>query len=284
MAPAERGFCSGGGAVHAGSSPMSACVGPFIGITSDFIEKSNLAATGSYSLYPWYALGKRYGDAVVAAGGIPLMLCCSMSCVQAYAHRLDGLLVTGSAFDIDPALYDETYRHPTTVTRPARTRFEWALVQTFLKLNKPVLGISGGMQLLNVIKGGTLFQHIIEEVPDALNHTQHVDLTCAQHTVEIDEESKLAKALRVYEPALASSLKDPKRSVLRLETNSYHHQGVKVVGRGLCVAARATDGMIEALESTEDHFCAGVQWQPEFCLSPVDIAIFKAFVSAASPK
>lgn len=264
------------------ATPDRAGKRPLIGVTSDFIEKNGPVVGTVYSEYPWCALGKRYGDAVVRTGGIPVILICDMACVEAYAQIVDGLLITSSAFDVDPALYGEPSHHPTTVPRPVRTQFEWTLTRMMLALDKPIFSISGGMQLMNVVEGGTLFQHLIEEVPQSLNHTQFQVLTQPQHTVEIDENSNLADIIRTYEGDFARTLKDPQRPFLRLETNSYHHQGVKNLGRGLRVEARSVDGVVEAIWSTEHRFCLGVQWQAEFCLTPVDIAIFKAFIHAAS--
>ena len=130
----------------------------------------------------------------------------------------------------------------------------------------PVLGICGGMQLLNVALGGTLIQHIPDEIPEALAHEQPNPRDEPGHEVALSADSLL-------------------RSICRsdgLAVNSAHHQAVKAVGAGLTVNAVAPDGVIEGIEAPGQRFCLGVQWHPEFAITPADRAIFSAFVAAAA--
>ena len=139
---------------------------PLIGLTLD------AEPAGGWSKYPWYALRQNYTAAVAAAGGLAVPLPHDPGLAEAYLDRLDGLIVTGGAFDVDPALYGATERHETVALKTERTSAELAFLQGALARDLPVLGICGGQQLLAVALGGTLFQHIPDAVPDALAHEQ----------------------------------------------------------------------------------------------------------------
>ncbi|HXA69124.1 MAG TPA: gamma-glutamyl-gamma-aminobutyrate hydrolase family protein, partial [Stellaceae bacterium] len=127
---------------------------PVIGLTLD------AEPPGGYSALPWYALRENYCAAVVRAGGLPLLLPHEVEQADAYLRIIDGLVVTGGGFDIDPAIFGAETRHPTIKTKDRRTQFELAVTRRGLSADKPVLGICGGQQLLNVALGGTLIQHI----------------------------------------------------------------------------------------------------------------------------
>ena len=139
---------------------------PAIGITLDREEP------GGYSKFPWPALRENYCRAVSKAGGLPVLLPHETERAEEYLSLIDGLIVSGGAFDIDPALFGAVERHATVTTKDARTAFEWSVTRRALDRDIPVLGICGGQQLLHVVLGGTLIQHIPDEVPGALAHEQ----------------------------------------------------------------------------------------------------------------
>ena len=232
---------------------------PVIGITMD------AEPPGGYSKFPWYALRRNYCGAVEAAGGLAVPLPHHPDRVDAWLERLDGLIVTGGAFDVDPAMFGASGRHPTVVTKDGRTEFEAAITRGALGRDMPVLGICGGQQLLNVLLGGTLIQHIPDEVPDALAHEQPNPRDEAGHSVRIEPGTLLHDIVGTEE----------------LAVNSAHHQAAGEVAGGVAVNATAPDGVIEGIEDRRYGFCIGVQWHPEFHINEGDRRLFEAFVRAA---
>ncbi len=231
---------------------------PIIGITLDSEEP------GGYSKMPWYALRKNYCEAVAAAGGVPLCLPHHVDLVENYLSMIQGLIVSGGAFDVAPALFGTTERHATVTLKPGRTTFELALIRGALDRDLPVLGICGGEQLMAVALGGSLIQHIPDEIKDALDHEQSTSHTQPSHHIALAPGSKLA--------AITGQS--------RIMVNSTHHQAVKAVGPGCTISATAPDGVIEAIEVPGQKFCIGVQWHPEYTVSPADTALLRAMVEA----
>jgi len=231
---------------------------PRIGLTLD------AEPPGGYARFPWYAIRENYADAIVATGGLPLALPHPVELADAYLDALDGIVVTGGAFDLDPALYGAVHRHASVVTKDRRTAFELALTRGALERGRPVLGICGGQQLLNVVLGGDLVQHIPDAVQACLAHEQPNPRSEPGHEVHIRAGTRLHGI--VGTPTLA--------------VNSAHHQAVGRVGPGVVVAAEAPDGVIEAIEDPRQPFCIGVQWHPEFLITAGDRALFEAFVAA----
>src|SRR5512134_1679340 len=235
---------------------------PVIGITLDREEP------GGYSKFPWLALRENYGRAVSKAGGLPVLLPHETERVQEYLALMHGLIVSGGAFDVDPALFGAAERHATVTTKDARTAFEWAITRAALDRDLPVLGICGGQQLLHVVLGGTLIQHIPEEVPGALAHEQSNPRNEPSHQVVVRDGTLLRRIVGVAEMAV----------------NSAHHQAARRAPEGVIVNAVAPDGVIEGIEAPARRFCLGVQWHPEFEISEGDTRIFAAFVHAARDK
>jgi putative glutamine amidotransferase len=233
---------------------------PIIGITLDS------EPAGGWSKMPWYALRQNYCDSVARAGGLPVPLPHEPELAAEYLAKLDGLLITGGAFDVDPSLFGAGTRHATVKTKDRRTAFEYAITKGAIDADKPVLGICGGQQLLNVVLGGTLIQHIPDEVKDALAHEQPNPRTEAGHSVKIVAGTLLHRVVKELE----------------LPVNSAHHQAVKAVGKGIVVNALAPDGVIEGIEDPRRRFCIGVEWHPEYSISPGDDRIFDAFIRAAA--
>ncbi len=199
------------------------------------------------------------------AGGIAVLLPHDAGAAGLYAAHLDGVVISGGNFDVDPASFGATTRHETVKTKDARTGFEWALTEEALELDKPVLGICGGQQLLNVVLGGTLIQHIPDEVTDALAHEQPNPRDEPGHTIEVTEDTLLHRIVGTAEMAV----------------NSAHHQAAGKMGGGVVVNAVAPDGVIEGIEAPRYRFCLGVQWHPEYAIDAGDPKIFSAFVEAA---
>jgi putative glutamine amidotransferase len=232
---------------------------PRIGLTLD------AEPPGGFSKLPWYAIRENYCDAISRAGGLPLPLPHEVELADDYALLLDGLVVTGGAFDVDPSLYGADDRHDTVTTKDRRTAFELAILNRFLKADRPVLGICGGQQLLNVALGGTLIQHIPDEITDCLAHEQSNPRTEPGHEVEVEAGTLLHRL---------------GNGASMLAVNSAHHQAAGDVGDGVVISGRAPDGVIEAIEVPGKRFCLGVQWHPEYSISAADDAIFSALIDA----
>ncbi len=233
---------------------------PLIGITLDSEDP------GSYSNMPWYALRQNYADVITQAGGIPVALPHEPDLADSYADLLDGLVVTGGAFDVDPAMFGATSRHDTVITKDRRTLFEKQVTEVMLAKDKPVLGICGGQQLLHVILGGTLIQHIPDEVENPLAHEQPNPRTEAGHDVAVTAGTLLHKIVGTD----------------TLPVNSAHHQAAKDISDNIIINAVAPDGVIEGIEDSRYRFCLGVQWHPEYHISDGDRKIFDALILEAS--
>lgn len=197
-----------------------------------------------------FYLGRHYSEAVEGLGGIPLHLSLipKREWIRETLEMLDGVLLPGSATDVDPLRYQEE-PHP----KLKRVIFEkdetdLLVIEEAEKLNLPILGICFGMQALNVARGGTLIQDIESQRENSLRHEQGIPLERNSHTIEIEKGSIL------------SEIAGEDKSLV----NSHHHQAVKSIGRDLKPTSRAKDGIIESLEDARPgRFALGVQWHPE---------------------
>ena len=232
---------------------------PVIGLTLDH------EPPGGWSKFPWYAIRENYCNAVRHADGLPILLPHDPEAAADYVDRIDGLIITGGGFDVDPALFGAETRHSTVTTKDRRTAFELAATRIALGRDMPVLGICGGQQLLNVALGGTLIQHIPDEVPGALPHRQPNPRDEPGHDVRV----------------IVGTLLHRIAGAEHLAVNSAHHQAVKAAGPGVVIDAVAGDGVVEGIEDPRRRFCLGVQWHPEFEIGEADRRIFRAFVEAA---
>ncbi|TAE84306.1 MAG: gamma-glutamyl-gamma-aminobutyrate hydrolase family protein [Alphaproteobacteria bacterium] len=232
---------------------------PRIGITMDH------ETTASYSRYPWYALRENYCSSIAQSGGVPLPIPHERALVETYLDMIDGLVITGGNFDVSPALYGQEVVSDTVSMKDNRTLCEYALVQGALARSMPILGICGGQQLLNVVLGGTLIQHIPDAIAQPLAHEQPNPRHEAGHVVSFVEDSMLARIAGCAQTSV----------------NSAHHQAVDVVAPKVRVNAYAPDGVIEGIELPDHPFCLGVQWHPEFFISEVDHKLYTAFIEAA---
>jgi len=239
---------------------------PLIGITADISEAPQRRFTASNE--PTIFLPRRYNRAVEMSGGIPFLLpfTASRALIRQYIDRLDGLVISGGAFDIHPSYYNERPIKEIGAIKEERTEFELEMTQLALKRDLPLLGICGGAQAINVALGGSLYQDIATQAPHADQHEQGAKKEIGGHKVIIAHGTRLEKILR-------------RRS---LEVNTTHHQAVKEIGTGLVVNATAEDGLIEGIESSRHSFVLGVQWHPEV-LAPRHVAqrrIFSFFIDS----
>lgn len=237
---------------------------PLIGINGDYRPtKADQKNAGALS---WYNAG--YFDSVTASGGVPMLLppYASDEDLRRVLAMLDGVVLSGCNFDLDPVRLGME-RNPSTRTMPTRREdFDRRLCKLAVEMRVPILAIGSGMQLLNVICGGTLHQHLPEDVPRALHHRDPVELTL-RHLIEIVPGTRID---RIYGPG-------------EIRVNSQHHMAVDQIAPEFRVCATAPDGIIEAYESIdEDWFCMGVQWHPENeTASALDMQIFEAFIEAS---
>ncbi len=166
-----------------------------------------------------------------------------------YAQVLGGLVLQGGS-DVWPGSYGETPLEERWAGDRVRDQYELALLRAFTRAGKPVLGVCRGLQLLNVAYGGTLYQDIARQRPEALLHRDAARYDRHLHEVELLPGSRLAA---LY-PGLVTA-----------RVNSVHHQAIKDLAPGLVAEARSPrDGLIEAVRRPGDGFVAAVQWHPEF--------------------
>ena len=232
--------------------------GPLIGISA----YREIAAWGVWR-QDAAVLPYAYVDQVARAGGVPMLLPPlggrrAARAAAAAVAPLHGLVLAGGP-DIDPRQYAAQPDPATTDVRPERDVWELALLDAALERRIPILGICRGAQLLNIVRGGTLYQHL----PDSVGHQDHRPAPAEFGPVEIALEPD----------ALPGSLLGR-----RISVPCYHHQAVRRLGRGLAVTARALDGTVEAVQLTEREFVVGVQWHPE---QDADRRLFDALVAAA---
>ncbi|MBF0171647.1 MAG: gamma-glutamyl-gamma-aminobutyrate hydrolase family protein, partial [Nitrospinae bacterium] len=187
-----------------------------------------------------------------------------------YLALIDGLLISGGDFDIDPSFYGEERIPQCAASKPDRTLMEFALYRGASKRGMPVLGVCGGHQVINVAHKGSLYQDIPSQTPTAARHSQRpIPPTKPSHTVRLAKGSSLEKIAGTG----------------TLKVNSTHHQGVKGIGKGVTVEGVAPDGMIEAISVSppSGSWVVGVQWHPE-ALYPTDEPsrkLFARFVAEA---
>lgn len=234
---------------------------PRIGISCDFESIIDRRGTPT----PRHVLQRSYVDAVWQGGGLPLLLP-HLADVDANAllDSIDGLVISGGDFDVPPDYYGQAPRPGLGKLLVERSSFERTLLRAALDRRVPVLGICGGMQLLNVVCGGTLYQDLSEREGTA-PHQQPMDRRQTFHAVTLTAGSRL---LRICGGDV--------------EVNSTHHQGIDRLGVGLCAAGRAPDGLVEAIELEGPSLALGVQWHPEVLDIPAHRAIYAALVRASA--
>ena len=235
---------------------------PVIGIILDLNTDSSKY---SYASFPWYALRACYSQNVEKAGGIPVMLPYSQD-IDATLEFIDGLIIPGCDEDIHPRFYGREILSDKVKTKDIRAEYELEIAKKALNRNMPVFGICNGLQLINILFGGTLIQHIPDHLSSELNHEQPPPKNIPTHPIIIKEGT----ILRSLSPTS------------EIMVNSTHHQAIENLGQGLVASAYAPDGIIEAVESKEYKFLVGVQWHAEYLNSQLDKNLFKRLIEASS--
>lgn len=230
---------------------------PNIGVTLDYSNKSTYAKT------PWYALRQNYIQAFTQNEADVTLLHYEYSDLETLLNSLDGLVITGGDFDIDPKIYGENTLHAATKPNSRRTEFEYKLCKLAIDKKIPILGICGGHQLINVIMGGSLIQHLPDEDHCHINHEQHEDRHIPTHKVKIKHDSLLFDIVGYDE----------------VYVNTTHHQAIRNVGNDLIISSVAEDGVIESIEHIDKSRCIiGVQWHPEYYHTQSDKKIINYFI------
>ena len=209
---------------------------PVIGLTGNFQDGNCMLAEGYY-------------QSILKAGGTPFIIPCydDTDALINTLEKLDGILLTGGA-DINPLFFGEEPVKELHGINPRRDRQELLLTRLAADRQIPILGICRGIQTMNAAFGGPLYQDIHSQMEGTrIKHSQELDRSYASHTVTIEKDTLLHNLFKADTIAV----------------NSFHHQAVKETAPGFRVCARATDGVIEAMESTEYKSMLGVQWHPE---------------------
>lgn len=227
--------------------------------------------TLAHGTFHRYALARTYTDVVIAAGAVPMILPSNENDLDPILDRVDGLLLSGGG-DIDPARFNDTTVHPKTYgISDERDAFEIAAFRAAVERDLPTLCICRGIQVMSVAQGGTLHQHIPDDVPDEVGHRQNES---GKTRDEMGHGVRLAEGQHLLRSILGKDA---------LEVNSFHHQAVASPGDDLQVVATSSDGVIEALCHPGLRFGLGVQWHPEMLahFSADHAALFTAFVGAS---
>lgn len=217
-----------------------------------------------------FYLARHYGEALEAAGGAPvhLSLIPRRAYVESVVERLDGVLLPGSASDVDPARYGREPHQRLGSVHPLRDETEALVIEAAEGRGLPLLAICYGMQAWNVARGGTLIQDIAAELPGAIKHEQGAPRERPSHRVTLQ----------------AGSLIESLAARGSLLVNSHHHQALELLGEDLRATAWTADGLVEAVEDVgNERWAVGVQWHPELGWEGDDFsrALFRAFVEAA---
>ncbi len=212
---------------------------PVIGITCKREDLANKSIN---------RLDHDYIDAVCKSGGLPIILPVLKddSVFKDYVRMVDGIIFTGGG-DVSPLYFDEEPIKEVTSICPDRDKTEIELFHHAHKKGIPILGICRGMQLINIALGGDIYQDIYKEVPGAIGHVCESTLRDGHHTIDIIKDSRLYEIMRRE----------------KLIVNSFHHQSVKNLGKGLKATSFARDGLIESVESATGNFIMGLQFHPE---------------------
>lgn len=227
--------------------------------------------------HPFHAAGAKYIDAVVDAAGCMPVILPAIGNRQAIAQVLeliDGLLLTGSVSNVEPARYGQVPAYPELKTDTARDATTFPLIEAALEAGIPLLGICRGFQELNVAMGGTLHQEVHAQ-PGLSDHREARD-------ADLDVQYGPAHPVKLASNGFLQNLLDGAEEIT---VNSIHGQGIRQLGAGLAIEATAPDGLVEAIRVTNARsFALAVQWHPEWkvCSNPQSMAIFREFGRACA--
>lgn len=231
---------------------------PIIGLTTSEDLKKGYNSINNY-----------YINAVFSAGGIPISIpiITEEKDFDSYLNLLDGIIFTGG-IDIWPLIYNENPLKETHEISSIRDKYELGLFKRAYETKLPILGICRGLQIANVALGGSLYQDINTQVPDSLGH-QPVGISKDElyHSMNIKRDTKLYNLFQSED----------------IFVNSNHHQAIKKLGDNLIVSALSEDGIIEAIEASDERFLMGLQFHPECLVNryPEFLNIFKQLVLTA---
>ena len=207
-----------------------------------------------------------YGRSIEMSGGVPLLLPYieDEKIIDAFIDICDGFLFTGGA-DVDPHYYGEDKKDTCGETEPNRDKLEMVVLKKVIEKDKPILGICRGLQIINVVMGGTLYQDLPTEFKTDIVHKQTEAETEPSHSIIIEEGTPLDRLVG--------------KKVMT--GNSFHHQAIKDLANDLAVSARASDGIIEAVFAPDKKYLRAYQWHPERLYRFEDNRVlFDDFISA----
>ena len=239
---------------------------PVIGISASMLVTEDGSCLGNEQAY----VNKHYVKALTSVGAAPLLLPIienNDALIKVQLGQVDGLLLSGG-YDVNPLLYGEEPLPELEYILPERDEYEIKLIQFALEMNKPILGICRGMQIMNVACGGTLYQDLSQFSLKHLKHQQKSKTDTASHTVEFVSDTNLHSIMEIDATKI----------------NTFHHQAIKDVAPGFVVNAKAKDGIIEGFEKVGADFIIGLQWHPEMMMDRDSsmLKIFRRFVSCAA--
>jgi putative glutamine amidotransferase len=239
-------------------------VRPLVAVSSDFAEKAGRHQRPQATIYGAYL-------ARIQEAGLTPVLVTPLhdeAAIRQVVSSCAGLVLSGGD-DVDPARYGEEPLPDRCFVTPARDDAEWAALDSALQLHLPVLAICRGIQVLNVHRGGTLWQDLPTQKPGDVAHEQTEPFGQPAHAITVTPGSRLHAIM----------------GATSMRVNSYHHQAPRTPAPGLIVTATAEDGVIEGLEAVGPDFIVGVQWHPERLPDDVglehpDQRLFRAFAAA----
>jgi putative glutamine amidotransferase len=220
-----------------------------------------------------FYLGRDYAEAIAGVGGLPVQipLIPDREYLGELVAGLDGILLPGSDTDVDPARFGEQPHSKLGTVVPEKDETDLIVLEAAEKRGLPVFAICFGVQVLNVFRGGTLIQDIPAQMEGSINHQQGIPLDRRSHSISVEADSLIERGLGVGGNTT--------------KVNSHHHQAISKIGNGLRPTAWAADGVVEAVEGTDEgRFIFGAQWHPELDWKNDSLSqyLFGRFIDAAT--